>query len=328
MSSEQAVARQQTAIEGELSVAQVLAQVQKIQELMKAGMREGEHFGVIPGTERKNEKGEDISKPSLLKPGAEKLCLMFRLAPEYESAERYDGDHLTIKSKCALSHIPTGRRLGSGEGSCSTKEVKYAYRHGKRKCPKCGVEQINRSKYPPKNNPDGEPGWYCHAKGGGCGAGFEAKDPTITSQSVGRIVNPDLPDQYNTILKMANKRSLIAAVLNATAASDIFTQDIGDDEDAESPLAPGKKPDDPAKDSVFPAASGTQKAPPIWWDKFMFELTARKEEKDPKGLVLKGVLSHFGLEGLDKIMDNSMAINVLKEYLLRTGKPKQEGLPV
>ena len=31
-----------------------------------------------------------------------------------------------------------------------------------------------------------------------------------------------------TVLKMANKRSLVAAVLNATAASDIFTQDIED----------------------------------------------------------------------------------------------------
>jgi len=35
-------------------------------------------------------------------------------------------------------------------------------------------------------------------------------------------------DLANTILKMANKRSLVAAVLNTTAASDIFTQDIED----------------------------------------------------------------------------------------------------
>ena len=40
--------------------------------------------------------------------------------------------------------------------------------------------------------------------------------------------NEDLADQYNTVLKMANKRSLVAAVLNSTAASDIFTQDIED----------------------------------------------------------------------------------------------------
>ena len=33
---------------------------------------------------------------------------------------------------------------------------------------------------------------------------------------------------YNTVLKMAKKRALVDAVLTATAASDIFTQDLED----------------------------------------------------------------------------------------------------
>lgn len=43
-----------------------------------------------------------------------------------------------------------------------------------------------------------------------------------------RVENPDIADVYNTVLKMANKRALVAATLNVTAASDIFTQDIED----------------------------------------------------------------------------------------------------
>ena len=43
-----------------------------------------------------------------------------------------------------------------------------------------------------------------------------------------KVENPDIADVYNTVLKMANKRALVAATLNVTAASDIFTQDVED----------------------------------------------------------------------------------------------------
>lgn len=199
------------AAEGELTVEDLIAQVRKVQEVMQALMKDGEHYGVIPGTK---------SKPTLLKPGAEKLCLLFRLDPEYEVMEQTrDGDHLTIMVRCVLFHSPTGQRRGSGLGSCSTRESKYAYRKGDRKCPKCDKETIRKSK-------DG--GWYCWRKIDGCGATFRDGDQSIEGQSVGRVANPDVPDTYNTVLKMGTKRALIAAVLNVTAASDIFTQDLED----------------------------------------------------------------------------------------------------
>src|SRR3979490_2159591 len=97
---------------GALTVADVRAQVNLIQHIMKEVMKKDEHYGVIPGT----------AKPTLLKAGAEKLCLTFRLDPQYETTERYDGMHLTVVSKCTLWHIPSGQRYGSGMGSCSTKE--------------------------------------------------------------------------------------------------------------------------------------------------------------------------------------------------------------
>lgn len=203
----------EAAIPDALSSVAMKAQVHLIQDVMEAVMKNGEHYGLIPGC------GD---KPALLKPGAEKLCLTFRLDPQYDSTERFVGDHLFVKSKCILYHSTSGRRLGSGEGSCSTKESKYAYRQGSRKCPKCGKDAII------KGREEYGGGWLCFKKKDGCGAKWPDGAKDIEGQSTERVANEDLADQYNTVLKMANKRSLVAAVLNVTAASDIFTQDVED----------------------------------------------------------------------------------------------------
>ena len=247
---------------GALTVHDVRAQVNLIQHVMKEVMQEGQHYGVIPGTG---------TKPSLLKAGAEKLCLTFRLDPQYEVEQDRDGSHLTVTSKCTLWHIPSGQRFGSGMGSCSTHESKYAYRQGSRKCPNCGSEAII------KGREEYGGGWICFAKKGGCGAKFLEKDEAITSQSTARVPNEDLADQYNTVLKMANKRSLVAAVLNATAASDIFTQDIEDmaPAQAEAPSAPvDKAPKKPAAEKNMGAA---QVVPAVLAD----VLQAIKDAKTP-----------------------------------------------
>jgi len=224
MSNGDAIARRaetgMAVMPAEMTIEELVARTRKVQEAMAAVMKDGEHYGVIPGTG---------SKPVLLKPGAEKLLNLFMLDPEYSVVrDGEDGAHLTIMSTCTLYHIGTGARLGSGMGSCSTRESKYAYRNAKRVCPKCGADAINKSKFPPRGKRDEAPGWYCYAKVGGCGVEFSAEDPSIVGQVLGRVDNPDKADQYNTVLKMANKRSLIAAVLNVTAASDIFTQDLED----------------------------------------------------------------------------------------------------
>ena len=200
------------ALPAELTIDELVAQTRKIHEAMTKVMVDGTHYGVIPGT----------PKPTLLQPGAQKLCLLFRLDPQFVNQEERDGLHLTIKSTCTLYHIPTGARCGSGQGSCSTREVKYAYRESKRRCPKCGKEAIIRGKE------EYGGGWLCFRKRDGCGVTFKVGDPSIEGQAVGRVPNEDVADAYNTVLKMANKRALVAAVLNVTGASDIFTQDLED----------------------------------------------------------------------------------------------------
>lgn len=224
-----AVVQPSTITRHEFDVADIIAQVKKIQMVMEKVMRADEHYGVIPGTE----------KPTLLKPGAEKLCLTFRLATDYASTESYDGKHLTIKSRCTLFHIPTGQRMGCGEGSCSTKESKFAYRYAARKCPDCGRETIIKGKE------EYGGGWLCFKRKGGCGAKFVDGNLDIEKQETGRVPNEELADSYNTVLKMANKRSLVAACLNVTAASDIFTQDLEEEDDQpkhEEPLKASPQP--------------------------------------------------------------------------------------
>jgi hypothetical protein len=228
----EALARQEPqalAYRHELTVEEVLAQADKIKQAMHKAMEEDVHFGTIPGT----------PKPTLFKAGAEKLCLLFRFDPQYQSAETYVGEHLAVKSVCTLWHIPTGQRFGSGEGSCSTREAKYAWRFTKRVCPSCAAEAIGKSKA------EYGGGWYCNRKAGGCGASFkpgsEGAKAIGAQQEVGKVPNPDLADQYNTVLKMANKRALVAAVLNCTAASDVFTQDLEDEEAATGDETPARE---------------------------------------------------------------------------------------
>ncbi len=211
---------QPLALRHELTVEEILAQAAKIKQVMQQAMDEDVHYGTIPGT----------PKPTLYKAGAEKLCLLFRFDPQYHSVETpLDGGHLSVKSVCTLWHIASGMRMGSGEGSCSTRESKYAWRFSKRACPTCKAEAIS------KGSEQYGGGWYCNKKAGGCGANFKpgtdgAKE--IEGQrEVGKIPNPDIADQYNTVLKMANKRALVAAVLNCTAASDVFTQDLEDEDE-------------------------------------------------------------------------------------------------
>ena len=121
-----------TAPPAELTIDELVARTRKVQEAMKAVMKDGEHYGTIPGT----------PKPTLLKPGAEKLVNLFLLDPQYGIIETWDGPHYTVVSTCTLYHIPTSRRIGSGMGSCSTRESKYAYRTAKRHCPKCGEDKF------------------------------------------------------------------------------------------------------------------------------------------------------------------------------------------
>lgn len=206
-----------TAVGQALSVNEIVAQVNLIQQVMAKVMKDGEHYGTIPGC------GD---KKTLLQPGAQKLTMTFRLAPEYTIQETDLGrGHKEYRVVAALKSIQTGNFVGEGVGVCSTMESKYRYRSGARKCPTCGKETIIKGKA------EYGGGWLCFARKGGCGAKWPDGAQVIEAQNIERVEHDNPADHYNTVLKMAKKRSFVDATITATAASDIFTQDIGDEED-------------------------------------------------------------------------------------------------
>lgn len=199
------------AVTPSVKAEELVERLEVIKQAQKQAMVPDVDYGVIPGT----------NKPTLLKPGAEKLSVLFQLDVQIVNDKLREGDHLTVTARATAYHAPTGIRLGYGEGICTTRERKYAYRQAKPKCPSCGEETIFRSKK------DGE-GWFCWKKKGGCGAQFAGSDQKITGQETGDIDNPDLPDLWNTVVKMAEKRARVDAVLAVTGASALFTQDVED----------------------------------------------------------------------------------------------------
>jgi hypothetical protein len=215
----------------ELTIPEIKLRLDKITALMGDCMKPGVDYGRVPGTD----------KPTLLKPGAEKLCVLFQFGarrPQLES--KLEGDHLTVNAAVTLFHIPTGRDVYCGMALCSTRESRYAWRQGSRACPECGMEGAII-----KGRAEFGGGWLCWKKRGGCGFKYVDDDPRITRQETERVPNPDLPDTWNTILKMAVKRAKIDATLGATGASAIFTQDIGDDTEPDDDEELEAKPPEP-----------------------------------------------------------------------------------
>ena len=199
-----------------LSVNEIIAQVNLIQNVMRSVMTEGEHYGCIPGCG---------TKKTLLQPGAQKLTMTFRLAPEYQLQETdLPRGHKEYRVICTLKNMGNGAFVGQGVGCCSTMESKYRYRAAVRKCPKCGKESIIKGKA------EYGGGWLCFGKKGGCGEKWADGAKEIEGQNLDRVEGENPADFFNTVLKIAKKRAFVDATITATAASDIFTQDIGDAE--------------------------------------------------------------------------------------------------
>ncbi len=203
----------------------VVAQVRLIQEVMHSVMKKDTHYGIIPGCQ----------KPSLWKPGAEKLMVTFRIASESTVEDLSTPDEARYRVTRRGSSIITGAFVGSAVGECSSNEEKYKWRFATCKAEfEATPEDRRRLKY--------------------------KRDGTTIEQ-----VRTNPADVANTILKMADKRAYVALALNTTAASDIFSQDLEDlppeiAEGLESGAEPAKPPikgPEPKKDAPKEAAADT-----------------------------------------------------------------------
>lgn len=179
-------------------------------------MVEGQDFGVIPGTE----------KPTLLKPGAEKITKILGLADTYEiqtgTIEDWSKPFFHYVIKCTLTAVNYGIVISEGLGSCNSMESKYRWREAKRKCPNCGKDTIIKGKA------EYGGGWLCFQKRGGCGYKWPDGAWEIEDQVTGQVENEDVYSIVNTLMKMAEKRALVDAALHAGRLSQVFTQDIED----------------------------------------------------------------------------------------------------
>jgi hypothetical protein len=134
---------------------------------------------------------------SLYKAGAEKILATFRIAvdPEVEDLSTPDEVRYRVRVK---GFTPDGRLVGVGIGECSSSEEKYAWRAAVSDAEFKATDELRRR--------------VKYYKNGG----------TVNQ------VRTNPADVANTVLKMSKKRGQNDLCLTATAASDVFTQDIED----------------------------------------------------------------------------------------------------
>lgn len=216
-------------------------------------MVEGEDYGLIPGT------GD---KPTLLKPGAEKLAELYGFHPTVKNREEIT-DYDTGFYRCVITMAlinDHGQSVGEGVGECNTREARYFYRWVTRAKVPQGMDVKQLKTEQRKNRQTGE------------------------SFTLYRLENDDLFSLWNTVLKMAKKRALVDVVLSVTRSSSVFSKttkgitdwidaeykdisDLEDEDDDDSttaginaaPITPeGKKPDG----SASPGSKETRQPAP------------------------------------------------------------------
>jgi len=163
-----------------------------LHNLIQNMLRKDYDYGIIPGT----------VKPTLLKPGAEKICMLFGLTPKYEflqNVEDYNNNFFSYSFKCILSK--NENVVAEGVGSCNSKEKRYRY---------LLVNNINPN--------------Y---------SGESEKVQDKYGNVKYRIENIEIFNYVNTILKMAKKRAFVDAILQVASLSEMFTQDLEDLSDLE-----------------------------------------------------------------------------------------------
>lgn len=200
----------------------------RIARIQRELLRPGVDYGLIPNT------GD---KPTLLKPGAEKLCDFYRFAadfiPEVEWGDGESSPSIRVLTRCEL-HLGdlSGPIVSTGYGQANSWETRYRWRKGGLTCPKCGVVGSLT------NQPTSRGSHWCIPDKGGCGENVSIEEAKKAERAE-KTENPDPHDLANTLVKMAEKRSHIDATLRATATSGLFTQDVEDGVEGATPRSGG-----------------------------------------------------------------------------------------
>lgn len=238
-----------------LKLTEMKQKINLVQRFFKEVMKQNKDYGTIQGTE----------KPTLLKPGAEKLCELYGYIPTVKQIEeKHDRDtgFYYARVTIALVHKSAGNLAAEGVGEANTMEGRYRWRWiPEWKLP----EGIDRSSL------------YSE----------ERKSKNGSNYRVFRLENEDPWVLWNTVLKMAKKRALIDATLSATSSSGIFTQDLEDLQEwvssaeiEETTLLTAKESSNKRNDAVITQAQA----------KRMFILAKGQDQ------IVRDVLNRYGYE--------------------------------
>jgi hypothetical protein len=196
-----------------VSPEEALERFNRLKELQRQVLEPDVDYATLPGAR----------KPSLHKPGAEKLLQFHGLSHRFVrvTAEerwdstppffRYDYGCLVFKATPLPSGEVYEHPIAYREGTCNSLEAQYRWRWVPRRevptdlDPEQLVSRKKRSRY----------GEYL----------------------VYRIPNDDVASLANTIMQQAQKRAMVQATLAATAASGLFTDEL-EELDAEGHLEP------------------------------------------------------------------------------------------
>ena len=241
--------------------------INKFQQVVHANLISGQDFGVIPGT----------SKPTLLKPGAEKITKLLGLCDRYEILDRQEDwqrPFFRYLVKCQLQTASSGLIVSEGFGECNSMEGKYRYRWV---WPRDLPETFDKESAVTKiiNTRNGKVAQY-------------------------RVDNDDIYTQVNTLVKMAKKRALVDAALSAGRLSNVFTQDIEDIEALKAEV-PEDKP--VAKlESVQPKTEDSELAkppkPPV-----EFAITRQPEQIKTLNDMNRACFEDFSLQPADVLRE-------------------------
>lgn len=257
-----------------LTAADVRANVNLVQEVMRAVMKQDVHYGIIPG----------CKQPSLYKAGSEVLLSTFRIAVGLRVEDLSGEDEIRYRVYATGTHQASGIVVGEGVGECSSNETKYKWRRAYRREWEATPENRRRVQY----------GWN-----------NDKKEEYEILQ-----VRTEIADVANTILKMAKKRAQIDLTLTATAASDCFTQDIEDLPDGLDNLDGEQPPRRPVEQPRARSAASGRKAaedPPASEGQIAFI----RKKLEGANIKEAACLEHFKLEKLEGVK-TSVANDIIK----------------
>lgn len=223
-------------------------------EFSKEIMKDKLDYWIIPG----------VSKPSLFKPWAEKLRLVYGLQVFIEKTgetldidrDFYDVNYMaTVKDK-------NGLVLGMCEWSCNTMEDRYNFSSWKDvskpmkdwKQDDLEIERLKAEGLGKRKR--GNSGWIWQQR-------EQVKSWKLTHK--------------NTIQKMAQKRAYVGVILNATWASEFYTQDVEDMNIGNAEVIEIKEEKNQTSAPVQTQSSSPQATEKPWFNKPQLEELSQKK---------------------------------------------------